>query len=185
MEVSNFVDSIDFVSAHSVQNPHELLVQADSILKDSGLKYWLSFGTILGFYRDKDIIPWDTDIDISVFVDEGQEEIVSEIVNKFANEWKYIRSVKENGLQMQSAYQREDKFIIDLSFFRTIDKRLYSYCEGGLWLNDKEVILPTKNIETKYGEFPAPSDIEVYLTTRYGGWQSKSDDKSKNNIKAL
>ena len=45
-------------------NATEALFKVDDCLKQKGLKYWLCYGTALGFYRDGNFIPWDDDIDI-------------------------------------------------------------------------------------------------------------------------
>ena len=39
-------------------------------LDQYNVKCWLAYGTLLGYYRDKDIIPWDDDIDVSLMFDD-------------------------------------------------------------------------------------------------------------------
>jgi len=38
-----------------------------SVFEEYDVDYWLEFGSLLGCYRDKRLIPWDSDIDIGVF----------------------------------------------------------------------------------------------------------------------
>jgi len=180
MEITNFTGSIDFISADSVQGPQNLLLEATKILDSGYIDYWLAFGTLLGFYRDGDIIPEDTDIDLSILIKD--ENDIPQIVKAFSKKYKYIRSVVKDGEQMQSAFQRPDNFIIDLSFFREDGDDIYSYCEGGLWKNKLSTVMPLGKLDTKYGKFNVPKNIEEYLTSRYQNWKEKSDDKSINNI---
>lgn len=42
----------------------EILVDIDQFCKDKGIKYFLSYGTLIGAVRHKGYIPWDDDIDI-------------------------------------------------------------------------------------------------------------------------
>ncbi len=48
----------------------ELLCLLDDICKKEGVKYFLDSGTELGAVRDKNIIPWDDDIDIKVMLED-------------------------------------------------------------------------------------------------------------------
>lgn len=48
----------------------EMLKFIDSVCKDSGITYWLSFGTLLGAVRHGDFIPWDDDTDICMPIDD-------------------------------------------------------------------------------------------------------------------
>lgn len=48
----------------------EMLKTVDSICKEHGLKYMLSYGTLLGAIRHKGFIPWDDDVDINMPLDD-------------------------------------------------------------------------------------------------------------------
>lgn len=45
----------------------ELLELVDDLLRSEGIQYWLTYGTLLGAYRDHDFIAHDYDIDIAIF----------------------------------------------------------------------------------------------------------------------
>ena len=55
----------------------ELLLETLDILEGSNFQYWISQGTLLGLVRENRILPWDNDIDISVWAHEvSKEEIL-------------------------------------------------------------------------------------------------------------
>ena len=43
------------------------LVDSVKILEDIHQNYWVCHGTLLGIIRDKNLIPWDNDIDLGVW----------------------------------------------------------------------------------------------------------------------
>lgn len=45
----------------------ELILELDRICKKHNIKYYLSWGSVLGAVRHKGFIPWDDDIDVSMF----------------------------------------------------------------------------------------------------------------------
>ena len=45
----------------------ELLRKFDSFCRERGIRYFITFGTLLGAVRHGDIIPWDDDIDVTMF----------------------------------------------------------------------------------------------------------------------
>lgn len=44
----------------------ELIAMIDKVLKKNDIRYWMSWGSLLGTVRHKGFIPWDDDIDIDI-----------------------------------------------------------------------------------------------------------------------
>jgi len=57
----------------------KLLKEFDTICKQNNLHYWIDFGTLIGAVRHKGFIPWDDDVDVSMFRDDYNR--ILEVVN--------------------------------------------------------------------------------------------------------
>lgn len=53
----------------------EMLVAADKALSSLGIKAFLTYGALLGAYRDHGFISYDPDIDLGILSDEAKEEM--------------------------------------------------------------------------------------------------------------
>ena len=51
----------------------DLLMQLDEVCKKHNLKYYITDGTMLGTVRHKGFIPWDDDIDVTMFRDDYEK----------------------------------------------------------------------------------------------------------------
>lgn len=49
------------------ENLLTLLVETADFFNNNNINYWIDYGTLLGFIRDGEIIPWDRDVDFSIF----------------------------------------------------------------------------------------------------------------------
>ena len=55
-------------------------IETVELLNKNNIFYWICHGTLLGIIRDKDLIPWDHDIDIAVWADDVSEEKIIDIM---------------------------------------------------------------------------------------------------------
>jgi len=72
----------------SVKNSERNLTVIKRILDEKGLRYWLMFGTFLGAYRDKAIIPYDGDTDLAIYTEDLAALVGCE--DAFAKEGFYL-----------------------------------------------------------------------------------------------
>lgn len=60
----------------------KLLAKAKTILDQLNTPFWLSSGTLLGFYRQCDIIAWAMDVDIGIFIENYKPNLIEEFERK-------------------------------------------------------------------------------------------------------
>jgi hypothetical protein len=154
----------------SYKNPGETLVRAIEQIKDT--QYVVSAGTALGLYRDGDLIPNDTDIDVDIFGDDHEP------INALEGFEEY-RFVDRGGKPMQRAFaDKINGVVFDI---------YYHYVNGDVILNQNDfgvMEMPLhfftnrQLLDTKYGKFYFPHPIEDFLVMRYGkDWSIPSDKK--------
>ena len=74
-----------FVEKSIIKKLYEMLEKVSKIFNKNKIQYWVDGGTLLGAVRHKGIIPWDDDVDISVFYKDR---------NKI---WKLKKEFEKNG----------------------------------------------------------------------------------------
>jgi phosphorylcholine metabolism protein LicD len=168
MEVKNF-RAWKLNTVENIDRPEQHLIFTSRLLNNYVFTWYLAFGTALGFYRDKDFIPGDSDIDISIIV--SKDTPFAEISREMEKQYSFIRSVEHEGIQ-QLAFQTEDGFIIDLSFYRKEGDKYITRHEEGNYADEVDVIGDTISLKTKYGYFPIPEKIEEYLVGKYADWKT-------------
>lgn len=62
----------------------EILIKLDEVCSETGLRYYLAFGTCLGALRHKGFIPWDDDIDVLMPYEDVKKLITMQ--SRFGNE---------------------------------------------------------------------------------------------------
>jgi len=107
------------------QEAIDSFVQITNILHKYEIEYWLDYGTLLGAIRDKTIIPWDGEFDISTL--ESSLDLNSPM-------WKDIKglgydiSFGEFNIKIRKKSQLVGSFVIDLHRYKETTKgALYEY----------------------------------------------------------
>lgn len=70
----------------------EILKEIDAVCRRHNLRYWIDYGTLLGAVRHGGFIPWDDDLDISVFEDDFEK--LEEICKAELPDWLMVQSEK-------------------------------------------------------------------------------------------
>jgi phosphorylcholine metabolism protein LicD len=165
-----------------------LLFTIDQLQKNN-IPFWLEAGTLLGIYRDGDLISWDYDADISIPAEYADKVATLRyrffprfIVRKrpIYNHWIpgntrviKIKTTWEKLLQVN--------FHIDLfCVYKVNDK--YRWVDSGVLKQVDAKYFDTQDyINWEGRKIPIPAHTEEYLSLRYGNWQIPS----KNYIAGL
>lgn len=156
----------------NIENAIDYLHQAVTILKDNNINnICLIQGTLLGAYRDKQIIPHDHDIDLLII-----NYNIDKLIDKFPG-WDICDYLKGKFI----SFKRRD-VIIDIQTGKF---------EEGLFITETPATIDKypdylfRNLTTidLYGiTFSAPNPIEECLHLTYGDWQTLREGTDRDNL---
>jgi len=89
---------------------------AVGILQQAGILFWLDQGTLLGVVRDANLLPWDKDIDLSVWEEEFPK--VLSLKSEFESAGFYFEAHEEGDCLFLS---RDDGYFVDICRYRRQD----------------------------------------------------------------
>lgn len=120
-----------------------LLEQLDTCCKENGIRYYAEYGTLLGAIRHNGFIPWDDDLDVSMFRPDYQRFI--EIAPKYFKESIFFQNYytdKNNGCISMFSRLRDSRTTM-------IEKR-FAGCKGfhqGIFIDIFPLdIAPSENV---------------------------------------
>lgn len=163
----NLIDSIhqDKTYIFNTKDAEHLLRRITSHLTFLKTNWKIGFGTLLGLYRDQQLIPYDTDVDI-LLPASSSYEITLRHLSKLENEEIYSTRLISNAVY--SLYYKN--VYIDLYYYHNIPNSTYSGCGAKeRWFKTPTSFLDTTEyVRWKDSSWPAPSPIEQYLIQHYG-----------------
>lgn len=120
----------------------EMFLEVTETLNKHNITYWLDFGTLLGAVREKKIIEWDGDIDLSTL------DIDVDIKYKAWEELKklgYNIKIEDNNIKIKKNNWRAGFFTVDLHRLRINSRGNAEYLYGKKKNNLQSKILLLKN----------------------------------------
>ena len=139
-----------------------MAIELFKTLNENEVTYWADFGTLLGLYRENDIILKDNDIDVCIIDDEKTHKKMSKVLETMSK--KGYRTKKMDW----SAYRVYKYFLFADIYINKIDKDVYIGATG------KNSNIPIKFIGNsrwfKWGDInvKVPERIVDTLIWRYG-----------------
>lgn len=158
-------------------------------LNELNIPFFLSSGTLLGFYRGADFIEHDEDIDLGVFIEHYKPEIISNF-NKKGLILSNVYGKKEEGLEYSF---KKDGVKLDIFFYYKVHDTMWH----GLWYVNKYInfkflkkigVVKAKLKKLSFPlfssysflkyrdiELPIPNNTEDYLIAQYGNTWNITD----------
>lgn len=181
----------------------ELIFKIDDILHENNIPFWLTYGTLLGAYREHDFIAHDYDMDIAIDIKYMNKikPIMLEHGLKLMNEvhfggWESPQNV-EYRFEYNGAY-------VDFDFYVIEDDNAYTYnplfVDGVEYKKGQRSPVIAERIDNPFNglkrysflgrDFNIPENTEEYLVANYGpSWKTPIKDYDyhavASNITAL
>ena len=152
----------------------ECLFDMKKTLDENNQEFFLMAGTLLGCIRNHDFISHDGDIDIGIFYDNFNIDIINKIKESKKFTLTHILGKIENSYEMKFThinnisidiflnYKIINNYYYCTSFFGICDLKKEGYCK---WGNTIENLI---SIPFKGNNFLVPSNFEEYLEECYG-----------------
>ena len=147
-----------------------LLLSTKKVLDSHNISFWVIFGTLLGIYRDKKFIEYDTDIDLGIKYNDITK--VLDIINEGYFAIYGLSFIRDASPHLYSLRYKDD--YIDLDFFAKI-KNLYR-CAIHIII-PSQIEHPPTEITFLDHTFNTVNDIEKYLRYVYGNWKIRIRNK--------
>jgi len=157
---------------------YEFLKLCD-LLDELKIEYFLNTGILLGAVRHNGFIPWDWDVELSVYSEK--------VINKFDI---LVNRVIGSGFKIEKYYKEPSRLKID--FFGKLSSDINAYTIQG-WNHNKEkkifwrttykipehFIINAKKIKLFDKYHFAPYPLEGYLEYKYGNWRKPIKTSNK------
>jgi len=177
------------------KNGKEALETLKKVFEELKMDWFLTYGTLLGAYRDKDFISHDVDIDIGVFFEDYSIKI-EETMIKHGFIKKHSFLVDNGEFAIEETYNYKG-IGIDIFYFKKQNNKLIGYGfinEAGLsWdktiqkyggLLVRELVFPYEGldeIEFLGSIYPIPKNPKKHSASHYGENFMIKDDKWQPN----
>lgn len=161
-----------------VEKCYDVLIKTVKFFDDNNIRYWLHAGTLLGLYRDKQLIEYDTDIDLGMY---DSDATASNFKHKFQQHMNSISMYLLKQDVSRHKYESQNRKIgVDLFFFKKAPKFYYHEAYQGCMSFPFECIDKQDKLIIGEQTFSIPMYVETFLANMYGStWNIKNSEFHK------
>ncbi len=157
-----------------------MLRKSAGFLNLIGEEYWIDFGTLLGFFREKGIIPHDIDVDFSIHESSYQKILAN--MDKIPDGFIFYDTSKNH--YGPKCYLSFKGFDVDIYCYEDLGDKMRSY-ENSRYHNErqkipKHLIYPLREEKLLGTRIFVPANPKKYLEFIYGSL-SKDAQRDKNS----
>ena len=158
---------------------YELLVFLSDLLTKAGISWFAIIGTHLGIVRHHGLIPWETDGDIGVMIEDRSKVI--ELLKQAVSGTHYVLTERE-GECLRLEYSRKNSLHVDIIWGCHEGSDIVFMTKGIRRVYPESSVYPLKMGAFYDRQFPVPKDDEI-LKSFYGpyalthGYKQWSRDK--------
>jgi len=162
----------------------KLLNDITNILDKYHVNYWLDFGTLLGIIREERLLPWDTDMDISIFEEDKDilKEKVLPAIEQLRCHTHILKFEKDEGIVKKGNIRvfkvHKRWFLFSRPYVRLDIFVMYRNQKHLYWNEFKELHSLPQNLVSEFlmidfngKKYRVPKNYDNYLTYHYGDWQ--------------
>jgi lipopolysaccharide cholinephosphotransferase len=191
----------------NLEKARKILFDVTALLEAKSIPYHLEGGTLLGIVRDKDLLPWDYDVDISV----PYEHLHSLLKLKFSLLLSGYKISARKSQTSAGPIHRGDHYLLKikpltgylinlfvkaykenyvvLDIFLKRDDGVYTYwvAQGKTMRVENKYYQSHETVEYQNVRLRVPNQYKDYLTQKYGDWTIpvKEWDCSLNELTIL
>lgn len=158
-----------------LQNRFKFLCDIKQILEKHKVKFWIDFGTLLGFYRQGDFLLTDQDIDIGVKREDQDKvfKMISDLDEMYKVDTRVEGSSGKHYIAGFKIYS-EDTWIDIAFYFKYEDKRIWKISQWDkVMVFDEKYFNELQDLEVKGVKFKIPNHIEELMVLKYGeNWRT-------------
>jgi len=167
-----------------------MLFEVVNLLENNNIRYHLEGGTLLGLVRDKELIPWDHDIDLSIPITEANKtvDVLKKLyrkgfkITKRKSKFDYYAIKKGNyrlfkikkliPSLLKTLYPGYKKYYIVLDIFVKSSGEKFTYWEaqGKIMKVENRYYESYERIKYLNRWLKVPNDYRGYLNEKYGDW---------------
>ncbi|OFX88357.1 MAG: hypothetical protein A2W99_07755 [Bacteroidetes bacterium GWF2_33_16] len=170
----------------------KVLFDVVDFLESEGIDYWLEGGTLLGLVRDKELLPWDHDIDLSIPAKDADKFALNiRKINKKGYRVTQRRMLKDIGafksgdyrifkvkrflpsiLKIVFAVAHKHMVVADIFVKASDDKYTYWQAMEKIMRVDCKYYSSYETVEYLGRNLRVPFNYKAYLTEKYGDWST-------------